>query len=354
MCVASLRRARKYGFLPPALVAQTNSGEIAMKRKMESKAQQGVVQKDARRGRKQQANPRRGRALEVRGGRRRGPLAQTTRDKEKAALEKVTEFSFHVVPFKVKVGGTVTATWDVTIPSIDETGGFEIFITLNGEPVAASGSKSFKVDQNTAFRLVAVIDDPLVVSRLLKQQIVTVDLSDCRSLSFPASVLTAPLKNAVDAAFSGNGQFQFRDPAKSQLTVGNASLDILIPLTLDVPDWFDADMDIHVQLTIGGRDGVVIVAAPVVEASVDWSLLSDILSGGCTVAVATGMSKLAQVFLQEIVDAQIRPFVKAILEGLVSEAIASAQAQDPEHRAYAMTQMIFSQFSGIQITACPQ
>src|SRR5262249_56638269 len=103
-----------------------------MKRKMEPKAGQSVEQKDARRERKQQPNPRRGRALEVRGGRRRGPPAQTTRDKEKAALQKVIEFTFHVVPLKVKVGGTVTATWDVTIPSIDETDGFEIFITLNG------------------------------------------------------------------------------------------------------------------------------------------------------------------------------------------------------------------------------
>ena len=282
------------------------------------------------------------------------PLALGTRDKEKAALEKVTKFTFSVVPFKVKVGGTVTATWNVTIPSIDETGGFEISITLNGEPVAASGSKTFTIDQNTSFKLVAVIDDPLKVSRVLKQRMVIVDTSDCHSLPFPASVLTAPLKDAVDAAFSGSGQFQFRDPAKTQLTVGNASLDIRVPLTLDVPDWFDADMDIHVQLTIGGRDGVVIVAAPVVEASVDWSLLSDILSGGCTAAVATGMTKLAQVFLEEIVDAQIRPFVKAILEGVVNEAVGSAQAQDPEHRPYAMTQMIFSQFSGILITACPK
>jgi hypothetical protein len=282
------------------------------------------------------------------------PLALGTREKEKAALDKVTEFTFGVVPFKVKVGGTVTANWNVTIPSIDETGGFDIFITLNGEPVAASGSKTFRIEQNTSFRLVAVIDDPLLVSRLLKQRGVIVDLSDCHSLPFPTSVLTVPLKDAVDAAFSGNGQFQFRDPAKSQLTVGNASLDIRVPLTLDVPDWFDADMDIHVQLTIGGRDGVVIVAAPVVEASVDWSLLSDILSGGCTVAVATGMSKLAQVFLQEIVDAQIRPFVKAILEGVVSEAVAAAQGLDPAHRPYAMTQMVFSQASGIVITACPK
>jgi len=352
MCVASLRCASKYGFLQRW--SRKPTLEVVMKRRMGSKAQQGVMWKDARREGKQKASPKRGLALEVRGGRRRSPLTQTTREKEKAALEKVTEFTFHVVPFKVKVGGTVTATWDVTIPSIDETGGFEIFITLNGEPVPASGSKSFKVDQNTAFRLVAVIDQPLVVSRILKQEIVTVDLSDCRSLPFPASVLTVPVKNAVDAAFSGNGQFQFRDPAGTQLTVGNASLDIRVPLTLDVPDWFDADMDIHVQLTIGGRDGVVIVAAPVVEATVDWSLLSDILSGGCTVAVATGMSKLAQVFLQEIVDAQIQPFVKGILEGVVSEAVASAQAQDPAHRPYAMTQMIFSQFSGILITACPQ
>src|SRR5262249_21266649 len=65
----------------------TQLWRVVMKRKMESKAQQSVVQKDARRERKHQANPKRGRALEVRRGGRRSPLAQTTRDKEKAALK---------------------------------------------------------------------------------------------------------------------------------------------------------------------------------------------------------------------------------------------------------------------------
>jgi len=278
------------------------------------------------------------------------------KDKEREALQKVTKFTFGVAPFKVKVHGTVTATWDVTIPPIEETFGFGIAIQLNGEAVAPTGSKTFKIDDNFSktFRLTAVIDDDPQVGRILKSQQVIVDTSDCHDQSFPASAVTNPVKEQLDAAFSGSSDFKFRDPAKTQLTVGNAALDIRLPLSLNVPHWFDADMDVHVQLTIGGSRGVIVVAAPVVNASVDWSLLSDILSGGCTSAVAAGMTKLAQVFFEHIVDAEIRPGVKGLLEGLVNVATASAQGLDPQHRPYGMTTLIFSQTSGIAITSCPK
>lgn len=274
--------------------------------------------------------------------------------KKLEALKKVTSFTFGVVPLKVKIHGTVTATWNVTIPPISQTNGFDIVIVLNGVAVPPSGSKTFTVSNNTTFSLSAAIADDLQVQRILKSQPVIVDTSDCHAQNFPTSLVTNPLKDALDGSFGGSSKFQFRDPGKTQLTVGNASLDIQIPLTLNVPNWFDADMDIHVQLTIGGRDGVIVVTAPVVNASVDWSLLSDILSVGCTSAVASGMTQLAQVFVEQIVDAQIRPAVKKGLESLVGLAVASAQGLDPQHRPYAMTTMVFSRTSGIVITSCPQ
>jgi hypothetical protein len=269
---------------------------------------------------------------------------------EIAALKKVTKFTFGVVPVKVQINGTVTANWNVTIPQT----GFDIFIKLNGVAVAASGTQTFKMTKNTTFSLGAAIDDEPPVGRILKSQVVVVNLSDCKDFPFGTYLITNKLKDTLDGSFSGNGQFSFRDGTDmTQLTVGDGTLDINIPLTLNVPDWFDADMDIHVQLMLGGSSGVVIVEAPVVQATVDWSLLSAILSGGCSDAVGAGMSKLAQVFVEQIVDAQIRPGVAQGLQNLVNASIASAHSQDPQQRTFVMSTLIFSKASGIVVSVCP-
>jgi hypothetical protein len=52
--------------------------------------------------------------------------------------------------------GTVTATRDATVPNT----AFDIILSLNGQLVANTGSKTFTVAQRTAFALAAVIDDP--------------------------------------------------------------------------------------------------------------------------------------------------------------------------------------------------
>ena len=57
------------------------------------------------------------------------------------------------------------------------------------------------------------------------------------------------------------------------MTAGDAGLvDIHVPITINVPDWFDADMDIHIQLTISrSTNGHVFVAAPVVDPTAEAS-----------------------------------------------------------------------------------
>jgi hypothetical protein len=273
---------------------------------------------------------------------------------ERAALQKVTRFNISASPSHIAIGGTTTVTWSVTIPDISVTN-FEIIVLLNGQTVAASGSQSFTLHQTTNFSLVAAIADDPSIGRLLHQTTSYIDTSSCVTVPLRTTVLTDPIKDTLDSIFSaGGGQVSFRDgDAKTQITPGNASLDIAVPLSLNVPDWFDADMDIHVVMTIGGSNGFLVAQATTIEANVDWSLLSDILSLGCSTAVSAGMSKLAEVFVNEIVSTQFVPAVKNGLQQIVDFAISSVQANDPSGAKYSMHVMTFSPATGINITVCP-
>jgi hypothetical protein len=272
---------------------------------------------------------------------------------ERDALNKVKLKTFGVVPTKVDPYGTVTATWDVTVPNTE----FDIVLTLNGQDVPNTGSKTFKMATQTVdFTLAAVINDPPLplAARILRTIPVTVNTSGCQEEGLPSSVVTGKVKDKLDAAFSGGGNFSLKDGGSIVTAGADGLVDIHVPITIDVPDWFDADMDIHIQLTISGAGGHVFVAAPVVDPKASFSLASNLASLGCSDAVSTAMTKMAYAFLERSVDEELRPAVTQSLEDEVNRFAATLQTNDPQHRTFAMTTLIFSANEGLLITACPQ
>jgi hypothetical protein len=271
---------------------------------------------------------------------------------EKEALNQVEVNSFTIVPRNVSPFGTVTATWDVTIP---ETA-FDITLVLHNQPVAATGTKTFKLStQSDSFALRAVINDPPLpfASRLLKTIQVVVNTGDCQTLEVPASAVTDPLKAELDAVFSSTGDFTLNDGGSVVTAGADGLVDIHVPLTISVPDWFDADMDIHIELTINGANGHVFVAAPVVDPQVSFSLLSNLLSFGCTDAIGAGMTKMASVFLERIVDEELRPRVEQKIVEQVNSFLGILQNSDPQQRAFFMSTLTLSAGRGLIITGCP-
>jgi hypothetical protein len=269
--------------------------------------------------------------------------------KEREALKTVVLHTFVVNPLTVKPFDTVTASWNVTIPTDTP---FDMFVELNGKAMPPTGSQTFAVNQQTVFSLAAAISDDPTVARILRQVTVHLDTSECRSESFPASVVTAPLKQVFDDVFGGAGQFTLKDGGTS-VTAGDAgAVNIDVPLSINVPDWFDADMNIAIQLTITGASQVF-VAAPVVNPQVSWSFLSNLLSLACTSFIGDGMTQISKVFLEEIVDQQLRPRVTQMLVDQINAFTGSLETADPQHRTYVMTSLIFNA-SGLLITACPK
>ena len=107
-------------------------------------------------------------------------------------------------------------------------------------------------------------------------------------------------------------------------------------------------------MTITGANQQVFVAAPVVDPQVSWSLLSNLLSLGCTDLVSSGMTQLSKVFVELLVDQQLRPFVTQLLVDTVNSVISMLEQNDPGHRTFVMTSLIFSAEEGLLITACPK
>lgn len=277
----------------------------------------------------------------------------TATQEEKDALKQVKLKSFGVTPTTVSPFGTVTVTWDTTVPST----GFDIMIALNGQTVANSGSMTVTLaNQTKTFSLSAVIDDPPTprAARILRSIPVIVNLTDCQTAGAAASLVTVPIKQGMDAAFSGGGNFSLKDGG-SVVTAGEDGLvDIHVPIAIEVPDWFDADMDIHIELTITGAAGHVFVAAPVVDPQVSWSLLSNLATLGCTAAIGDGMTQISHAFLERIVDNEIRPVVEQSIEGAVTTFLETFHNNDPQQRTFVMTTLTFSASRGLLITGCPQ
>jgi len=272
---------------------------------------------------------------------------------ETDALKKVVVNSFTVVPTSVAPYGKVTATWDVTIPQTE----FEIQLSLHNQAVASTGTKTFTLGtQRDSFALTAFINDPPLpfASRILKAIQVTVNTGGCQDQTFPAAVVTNLLKGVLDSVFASGDSFTLKDGG-SVVTAGSDGLvDIHVPLTIEVPDWFDADADLHIQLTISGADGHVIVAAPVVDPQVHWSLLSNLASLGCTDAIGLGMTKTAYAFLEHVVDKELRPLVEQSIVDQVNTFLGNLKNDDPQKRTFFMSTLIFSAARGLIITGCPQ
>jgi hypothetical protein len=211
-------------------------------------------------------------------------------------------------------------------------------------------------NQRVTFELAAVINDPPtpLASRILRSIPVIVNTTDCQTQGVPASVVTDKIKGAMDGAFSGGGNFTLKDGGSVVTAGADGLVDIHVPITIEVPDWFDADMDIHIQLTNTGATGHVFVAAPVVDPQVSWSLLSNLASLGCTDAIGSGMTKISYAFLERIVDNEVRPMVEQNILDAVNLFLTAYHNSDPQQRTFVMTTLIFSANEGLLITGCPQ
>jgi hypothetical protein len=264
--------------------------------------------------------------------------------KEREALKGVVLRSFAVDPRKVKTFGTVTVSWNVTVPKSP----FDISIVLNDETVAPIGNTSRTVVQSTTFTLTAATEH---AARRLRTFTVQVDESDCRSKTIEPFPITQPLKAEFDQRFRSSRKFTLKENG-TEVTLGEGTINIHVPLELNVPHWFNADMEIFIQLAV--HVGLpIIVTAPRVSASVSWTFFENLASVGCGHFIQSGMTQMAETFLADIVSAELVPKVAQAVNDEVDKFKSTLQTEDPAQREYSLTVLVLST-SGLKFTCCPR
>jgi len=263
---------------------------------------------------------------------------------EREALKKIVRHSLNANPSIVKTFDTTTVSWNVTVPPNSE---FDIAVKLHGEDVAHTGSKSFRLFQPTSFTLSAATEH---AGRQLRKLTVNVDQSECRDRLLDSFLISQLLKTEFDNRFSGTSQVKLRGN-KTEVTLRDSIISISVPLSINVPNWFDANMSIDIQLAVlAGRP--ITVSARSISVGVSWSFFEHLASLFCTGFVQSGMEKMAQVFMEDIVNSQIVPALKEGFTNQANEFIKSLSESDPQQREYVIKFAALSS-GGLKLTACP-
>lgn len=280
--------------------------------------------------------------LPIQGSGGSNPVDQLARN----ALNKITSFSFSVSPLSVPVNSGVTASWHVVLPVVE---GFTFVIKLNGMAVAATGTQTFLVNYMETFTLTASVTIDPTIARTLGAKTVQVSTSDCQTMTVSSALITIPIESQLQQAFASSSQITLKSGVS--VVAGTGVINISAPLNINVPDWFDADMTIAIQIDISGGSSVL-VSAPTVNVQVSWGLASNLLSLGCTDLVGSGMTQIAQALFAHIVNAEIVGPIQSGLSGQVTSFINGLEQSDAQHRTFVMHTLTFDA-NNVTVTACP-
>jgi hypothetical protein len=293
-----------------------------------------------------------------------GPNGNENGGNNSAAKERVYELlgaiqvlNYTANPTKVKPGGTTKLSWEVKLPQALPV----VTLIVGGQKVQGlSGSVTVSVGPYTAGSGSTVAEFGLTaetpsVSRMIAAVTVAVDTSECKKLSIPRLILVGLIKQGLQEQLQGNSQISVDGNGISVLMGDtlpqpvSGSIFIEIPLKLNVPDWFDATMDIKIWLTVGidNQNNQVPVTAPVVDVHVSWTWLQDL--AGCT----EFGQKIAQALMTIIAQDALAPAISQKLNTQVQGFANTAQANDtPRHRKYGLTS-VDTWDDPITFTLCP-
>jgi hypothetical protein len=136
----------------------------------------------------------------------------------------------------------------------------------------------------------------------------------------------------------------------------DSTIDINVPLVIEVPDWFNGNMTMSASIYIGTQgvppQASVLVQARNVTADVSWSWYSDILSLGNTASAGSGMTQLAQVFLNEIVAQQVVVPLQSYVSQQIQDSIEAAQLSH-HGETFVLTSFGWDANENLSWTLCP-
>lgn len=262
--------------------------------------------------------------------------------------------SFTADPAQVEPFQPTTLSWSVQLPT-HLTVPVEIGI-VGQMSYQTSGTATVKPFSTTVYELIA---KTAITSRALAPTVtVTVDQSGCVSgNNIPGPALTGNFRNQLAQMFQGGSNYRLGDAGYTvSINEAESTIDINVPLVIEVPDWFDGNMTMSASIYIA-QQGVppqasALVQARNVTADVSWSWYSDLLSVGNTASMGDGMTQLAQVFLSEIVAQQVVVPLQSYVNQQIQASIEAAQL-DHHGETFVLTSFGWDTNENLSWTLCP-
>lgn len=269
----------------------------------------------------------------------RGKLIE--RDRE--ILKQVKLISFTADPATIQPFEESRLSWEVEGPKQEFT------LKLNSLPVTLKGSKMVKRLSTTSYKLTAY---GVILSKQLDQLVLKIDDSQCKTAEYPATLIIGNVTEAIRERFHDNDQIRLKNDSP-KVTMDQDGIHVGINSTINVPDWFDADMDIGMDFRLVAElNGDVSVFLSNTNVDVSWSLLEHLASLGCTGVVQSALERLMKTCIDDLLKPYLESDFAKQLQGHVDDMMNVWKSEDPEHRRFQLYK-ISTDPNQMTIVGCP-
>ncbi|HRW10480.1 MAG TPA: hypothetical protein P5121_35490 [Caldilineaceae bacterium] len=255
------------------------------------------------------------------------------------AMAAVKFVSFTVTPEQVRPGAAVVLSWNV-----QKVGG-RVRLLLNGSPVDAQGTRTVHPFATTTYQLAAsgtsICPGHPHLTQYLGSRTVSVHAEDCVSSTIAEEGLRNEVQNKVkELVDQSNGKIHFRHDYASDvdIQVEEDGLHIRMALKLNVPDFWDPDLNVDASIVLSAVDGRAVAAYVKFGTEVHWPWYVHVITSAVTL--------LIQEILDHVVDGIIKPELLKRIQDSLDERV---QQIPPRYLLSRLTTMT----NYISVTVCP-
>lgn len=218
------------------------------------------------------------------------------------ARTRITSFAADPSDLKPFGGGT-TLRWSVAVPP-----NCGVRITLNGQPVAASGTQQAQPAVTTRYTLAARARQ---ATRVLDSVVVHVDTTACVSGAVAESLIRSQIRRAVDVLDRADARFSQRsDP---RIDVRSNGISVALRFKVAIDDFVDPKVDVDFSMGLRVRNGSAEPFFRSFAVDVDWPWWVTVISAGA--------SKVVEEFIDDKIEKKLKPRILSEVRAQIDDLV---------------------------------
>ena len=250
-----------------------------------------------------------------------GPSFDPEQFRQIQLLAEARLVSFTATPPVLAPYGRATLAWDIAMPTTFLPGvHVEAHIQDQEADNQIQASGTLQVQPYSATTFSIYVRTPLAV-RQLGTLALAVDFASCTGVDIFPAVISAIVKGEANKAFPAGGEVSLRGDGAS-IDIGINAFVVDIPLEVEVPNWFNADIDVSMGFSMFSEEGRARVKHDFATTRVSFGVASSILSSGVSAVVATALEKQSDAFLNGFIGDVLAERMQAQLADIVAQNLA--------------------------------